>query len=91
MVDGLGQPVPPVQGPQEDIHRTRLRAREENAPVSPEASSLDALARFENDPHGVVAWLAAQPAEQERSPSVRRRFQECIRAEARARVKEAGE
>ena len=61
------------------------------APMPPDASPLAALARFECDPRGVVHWLAAQPAGQERSQSVRRRFQECIRAEARARLAEVAE
>jgi len=74
----------------EDTKRTPLRAcvREEAAPVSADASPLDALARFERDPRGVVAWLAAQPAGQERSPEVRQRLQECVRAEALTRLAE---
>ena len=65
--------------------------REGSASVPADATPLAALARFERDPRGVVAWLAAQPAGQERTPEVRRRLQECIRAEARLRVREAGE
>lgn len=65
--------------------------RGEPAQVPADATPLEALVRFERDPRGVVSWLAAQPAGQERSPDVRRRLQECVRAEARLRVKEAEE
>ncbi|MFZ5426788.1 MAG: hypothetical protein ACOZEN_07420 [Thermodesulfobacteriota bacterium] len=88
----------------DDTNRTPSRAREEDrsefsdavkradsAPVPADATPLEALVRFERDPRGVVSWLAAQPAGQERTPDVRRRLQECVRAEARLRVKEAGE
>lgn len=82
---------------QGDDERTGSRARGESGEdtttrgEAAQALPLEAVTRFERDPRGVVAWLAAQPAGQERSPDVRRRLQECVRAEARLRVKEAEE
>lgn len=63
-----------------------LREGASAPPVPSTASPMAALVRFERDPRGVVAWLAAQTAGQERSPDMRRRFVACIQAEARLRL-----
>lgn len=51
------------------------------------ASPLEALARFERDPRGVVAWLAQQKQGQPAYLSAR--WSAAIRAEARLRTEEA--
>lgn len=54
-------------------------------------TSPEALARFEADPLGVVAWIASQRQGQPKEFVYR--FAACVRAEARelARVKESEE
>lgn len=70
-----------------DTRRTRLRAREEAAPVPADDSPLAALAKFEKNPHGVIHWLAQQ---QEGQPAhMVLRWAACIQAEARLRLAEA--
>ncbi|WP_027190356.1 hypothetical protein [Fundidesulfovibrio putealis] len=64
-----------------------IPARGEAAPAPPDASPLDALARFERDPRGVVAWLAQQ--KQGQPPHLVERWAATIRAEARLRIAEA--
>jgi hypothetical protein len=72
-----------------DTERTPLRARtrEDSAPVLlPDAPPLDALARFERDPCGVVFWLAQQSQGQPWHLSPR--WVAVIQAEARLRLQE---
>lgn len=72
-----------------DTERTPPRARGEAAPVPADASPLEALARFERDPVGVVHWLAQQ--EQGQPPHLAQRWAAAIRAEARQRLMEEAE
>ena len=72
---------------QADTQRTPQRARGEAAPVPAEDSPLEALARFERDPVGVIQWLAQQ--EQGQPPHLVQRWAAAIRAEARLRTTEA--
>jgi len=57
--------------------------------VSLNITPLEALARFERDPVGVVHWLAQQ--EQGQPPHLVQRWAAAIRAEARQRLMEEAE
>jgi hypothetical protein len=59
------------------------------APVHSFAFSLKALVRFEQNPHGVVAWLAVPENHASRDPAHSYRWRACIVEEARLRVAEA--
>lgn len=73
----------------EDTKSTPSRARGEAVPVPADATPLEALARFERDPRGVISWLAQQ--EQGQPAQQLQRWAAVIRAEARQRMAEVAE
>lgn len=78
--EGLGQSSPLSQVQKQPPQRLA---------VSLNITPLEALARFERDPVGVVHWLAQQ--EQGQPPHLVQRWAAAIRAEARQRLMEEAE
>jgi hypothetical protein len=90
----VGQPVgqardtPPEKCPTE-VEGVGQSVPLSHAPVPPDTEPMEALARFERNPHGVVAWLADPVNHASRPREHSARWRACIVAEAKARVAEA--